>query len=210
MTVKDEDLNKDKPTGSDEPNSEIESKPAAEFATVEEAMAEITRLKSVNSEVIDSRDKAKTKLKAIEKQSDKIQQQELEEQGKYKELLEAEQSKREELETTIRNNSIDNALNAALDEAGVASNNTAMKLINRDDIVVEDGKVQSNSVADAIATLKDEHEILFKKGDKAPVVKKAGEDEPTIGFEAEMTKAVNSGNATRKTLDNIRTKYNKM
>lgn len=209
MTVKEND--KDKKDESDDSNSEKDSiTPKIEFASVEEAMAEVERLRIVNKEVIDSRSDAKSKLKAIEEEADKVQQKELEDQGKYKDLLAVEVAKREGLETTIRNNTVDSALRAALEEAGVASSKTAMKLIARSDIVVNDGIVDSKSVVDAIATLKTEHEILFSKVTKAPTPKKADEEEPSVGFEAEMTKATNSGTATRATLDKIRAKYNRL
>lgn len=208
VEVKDKDIKKDE---SDDSNSEKDSKaPTTEFDTVEAAMAEVERLRIVNKEVIDSRSDAKSKLKAIEEEADKVKQQELTDQGKFKDLLEAEQLKTAGLESTIRDNAINSALLVALEEAGVSSNKTAMKLISLEDIVVENGTVDSKSVVDAIATLKTEHEILFTTVKKAPTPKKADEEEPSVGFEAEMTKAVNSGSATRATLDTIRAKYNRL
>ena len=59
-------------------------------STLEEAMALIENLKGINKEVISTRDKEKQKLKQFETEQQQREQALLTEQGKYKELYEAQ------------------------------------------------------------------------------------------------------------------------
>ena len=180
-----------------------ESKPS-----IEEALAEVERLKNINKEVIESRDKSKAKLRAIEEEKEKADAAEKAEQGKFQELYEAEQQKRLELESKVKNQAVDVAVRSALGEANAASVDTAFALINRDLVKVsEDGVVSPESVAEAVAAVKEQHDVLFTGPKKGPSVARAGEQKPSGGYQDELKKLQADPKATRQDLERLRAKY---
>lgn len=183
-----------------------------EYGSLEEAMTEIEKLRSIKTELIGERDKVKTKLRTIETAAEKKIAAELEEQGKFKELLEEERQKRAELESTIRTSTVVGELTKALSSEKVLSVDTVLALVDQSLVKTDDaGNISAESVADAIAKVKEQHGVLFgvKAPAKAPTSKRAAEDAPTGGYAEELKKLRLNPNTTARDLDNLRQKHGK-
>lgn len=102
-------------------------------------------------------------------------------------------------------------LTSKLEEAGVKSTTTALKLLDMDAIQFDEaGAVIEDSVSAAIAALKAEHEIIFAGTEatpkpKAPAVKHAVDTVTKSAYETEMAAAVKSG--SQKQLEEVFAKY---
>jgi hypothetical protein len=206
-TVKEEET-KDETIVNKEADTSVDDKDSdKKTPTLEELLAENAKLKSINEEVIGSRNEVKEKLRAIEAKAEEAKTKELEEQGNYKQLLEAEQEKLQKLQSQIERQAIDAEITKSLQDAKVSSVDTALKLVDKDKIQYVDGKVNQESVADAIAQLKEEHSVLFVNVKDAPKPKRAGEETPQGGYEEELRKLQTNPNATPRDLAALRTKY---
>lgn len=178
--------------------------------SVDDVMAELEKQRAINKEVIASRDAAKTRLKELEADA---QSQLQESEKKVAELTaqyEAAQSKTTELEATLKDVTVSSSLQQALQEAGAVSLKTAMKLIEKDKIeFTEEGKVNTESLEKAIATLKEEHEILFgqvpAKASVQPL--RPSEEKSTGGYAEELKKLQQNPRATRADILAIKKKY---
>lgn len=190
----------------DATNSELDNSEAE--LTTEQMQAEITKLKNINVEVIKSRDEAKVKLRTHDDTLAKQANDELVEKEKFKELYETLNEKHETLVGTIKLQKIDIALTAALQEAGVTSIPTAIKLMDKSGITVgEDGSVEG--VAAMIDKLKTDHEIVFAPIASAPSPVTPSEDDPAGGYHAELKALLATGKPTQKDFDALRSKYGK-
>jgi hypothetical protein len=167
--------------------------PADIPTSLEEAMALIENLKGINKEVISGRDKEKQKLKQFETEQMQREQALLTEQGKYKELYEAQQADNAKLKTGLKNKAIDTALKDILQKSGARAVDTVQKLIDKSVVSVneEDFSVDITTIQAQIDELKKTDPILFGLGEGAnlPPVKRPGDGTPTTGFETEMRAA---------------------
>ena len=162
-------------------------------STLEEAMALIENLKGINKEVISTRDKEKQKLKQFETEQQQREQALLTEQGKYKELYEAQMADNTKLKTGLKNKAIDSALKDVLQKAGARAVDTVSKLVDKSKVVVseEDFTVDISSIQSQIEEMKKTDPILFGVGEgtNLPPVKRPGDGTPSAGFETEMRAA---------------------
>lgn len=110
------------------------------------------------------------------------------EQGKWKELYEAQVEKLSQLETRQRDAIVNAALKEALKEAGVKAESTVLKLIDKKAISVDDDVVDTASIKAQIEALKLSDPILFTKEreGKAATVARAAEGTPVGGYQKEM------------------------
>lgn len=135
--------------------------------TVDQMAAEITKLKNINSDVIQSRDKAKARLRDFDTAADELANKELLEKEEFKTLYDELNSKHTSLLNTIKSKDIDNALKISLKEAGVTSVSTALKLMDKSNIELnDDGEVIGMSAV--VDSLKEDHAILFQEAKKSP------------------------------------------
>lgn len=175
--------------------------------SVEDMLVEINKLKSINSEVIQSRDKAKLKLREFDDASDKQVSDDLIEQEKFKELYEALNIKHEELKGTIGVEKLNTELTKALDSAGVTAVNTAMKLINRTGLELVDGKIIG--IETAIDQLKADHSIVFDSQSPVPPPVVPNEGGPATGYEAELKALKGNPRSSFGDFEKIQAKYGK-
>lgn len=185
----------------------------AEFTSIEDALAEINKLRDINKDVIHSRDKAKTKLREFETAEETKMQSTLAEQGKYKELYDAEVEKSNKIVSKLKEKAVDSALEKALTNAG-AEVKTALKLVDKVSIVIDDNyEVDMESVNAMVAKLQAEHEILFAQKDKVviPNPKRPIEDPAKGGYDEELkalrTKASKGVTVKQSEFDALRSKY---
>lgn len=154
--------------------------------TVEELVA----LRAKDAELIEKLRKFEKENKGLAEKAKREADAALAEQGKYKELYEAQVEKLTALETKARNSLVDAALDAALKEAKAKSASTVKKLIDRTAISVEDDAVDAASIAAQIEALKISDPVLFiqeRQADPAAnPVKRAGEGDPIGGYEKEL------------------------
>lgn len=164
-------------------------------ASLEEALAIIENLRGINKEVIQTRDKANSKLRSFEKEQTDREQALLSEQGKFKELYEAAQAKNAELVTGLKNKAVDSALKEVLQKAGARAVDTVSKLVDKSKIVVsdEDYSVDVTSIQAQIEEIKKTDPILFGvgEGNNLPPVKRPNDGTPAVGYETEMRAAKN-------------------
>jgi hypothetical protein len=105
---------------------------------------------------------------------------------------------------------LDSALTKALEEAGVSSIKTALKLVDKETIEVSEGKVDINAMKTAINDLKEEHGVLFQKpAPDAPSTVRTTEDKPAVGYAEELKKLRENPRASRSDLEALRRKYGK-
>ena len=144
------------------------------------------------------------KVRAFERENKEAADAALQEQGKYKELYEAELTKRNELETKISAKLIDGALTSALSAAKVKAVSTVMKLIDKSKITVENDEVDISSIQAQLKDLKLTDPILFDTGEETPAVKRATEGTPVGGYEKELR-----GAKSQKEIEAVMRKYHK-
>jgi hypothetical protein len=174
--------------------------------TLEEAMALIENLKGINKEVISGRDKEKQKLKQFETEQQQREQALLTEQGKYKELYEAQQAESAKLKTGLKTKAIDAALKEALQKSGARAVDTVSKLIDKSKIEIseEDWTVDTTSIQAQIEEMKKTDPILFGLGEgtNLPPVKRPGDGSTTSSYKTEIAAA-----KTQKEVDAVMKKY---
>jgi DNA repair exonuclease SbcCD ATPase subunit len=175
----------------------------------EELKKEVERLKAINKDVIESRDKVKSKLRSFEEQAEKAKEEQLKQQGEFQSLYEKEKEARVALETKMRTHAVNSALKSALEAANAISVDTALALVNKDGIKVnEEGEVVPESLAEAIAKVKEQHAVLFTGVRKGPDPARAGETPPTGGYLEELKKIQsNPKGVNMKDLEALREKY---
>lgn len=168
--------------------------------TVEEALAIIENLKGINKEVISTRDKANQRLRQFESEQTDRERALLTEQGKFKELFEAEQAKNTALKTGLKSKAVDSALKEILHKAGARSVDTVAKLVDKSKVVVseEDFSVDIASIQTQIEEIKKTDPILFGvgEGSNLPPVKRPNDGNPSVGFETEMRAAKSQAEVT--------------
>jgi hypothetical protein len=172
--------------------------------SLEAANLEIERLRNINKEVIESRDIVKGKLKAIETEAETRAAALLEEQGKFKELYDAEVARRTAYESSIKEREVASTLRSELEKVNALSVDTVMKLVDKSAIEFnDDGTVKVDSLKAVIKSLKQSDPILFG-GEKAPDPKRAGNGEHGQTFETEIR-----GAKTQKEITAVLIKYGK-
>lgn len=181
-----------------------------EFESVEDALAEVARLREINNDIISSRNKWKTKAREFETADEEKAKAALEEQGQFKELYEKEVEKSTQIMLKLKDNAVNGALEKALADAG-AEVNTALKLVDKSGIEVdEDFNVNSDSLKDIVSKLQEEHAILFtgkEKTPQSPKPKRAHEEEPKGGYIEELKALQKNPLAKQKDFDALRAKY---
>lgn len=177
--------------------------------SLEEAMAIIENLKGINKEVISTRDKTNQKLRQFETEQTQREQSLLAEQGKFKELYEAQTAEVLALKTGLKNKAVDSALKEVLLKAGARSVDTVAKLVDKSKVEVtgEDFQVNVNSIQLQIEELKKTDPVLFGVGEGAnlPPVKRPTDGSTTVGFETEMRAA-----KTQAEITSVMKKYGKI
>lgn len=180
--------------------------------SLEEALEQINHLKRVNKEVIESRDKVKTKLRTFEELQAQQEQQALEEQGRFKELAEAEKKRADQYEQAFKQNAINSVIDRKLAEIGLPEDalGTAKALLDRSKVQFEDGSVNEQSVVEAIDQLKSQHQILFNVRTKTPDVKRSDETNSSSYLE-ELNRIRSNPRDPRakQKLQELRAKYGK-
>lgn len=163
------------------------------------------RLAAVEAELV-KKEELLNKVRKFEKENKEAAAKALAEQGKFKELYDAELNKRTELEGKIKAGVVDSAIQEALKDSNAKSISTVMKLIDRNKIVFDGDAVDTKSIQSLIKELKTSDPVLF--GDEAkpaPAVKKAGEGDVIGGFEKEIKAAT-----TQKQIESVMRKYGKL
>lgn len=167
------------------------------FASIEDAIAEMNKLQKNLENSRKGEKFAKSELQKLKEAAEGA----AELQSNY----EAAVQRVNELETRFRNTAIDGALKSALTEARAKSVSTVMKLVNRDEITVnEDGTVDTESLNAMITRLKADDAILFEEP-QIPDVKRSTEGQVTGGWEKEIGAA-----KSQTELEAVLRKYGKM
>lgn len=142
-----------------------------EPTTLEAALKLIKDLQSTTQE----KEELVKKVRKYEKEARTKAETALLEQGKFKELYEAELAKRTELETTLTAKAIDAQLLSILEKSNLKSVNTVMKLLDKSKIKVDGDTVDAGSVKVLIDELKKSDPVLFEVGTSTPKVERASE-----------------------------------
>lgn len=183
--------------------SSDEQKEAPEFESIEAALAEVTRLREINKEYVDGRDKVKAQLRKREEAV-------MKEQGKYKELYEAAQADKEQIVAKLKHTAVDTALEKALQAAG-ADVKIAMKLVDRNTVAVDENyTVDDKSIEALIKDMKDQYATIFSSQPKTvipPVPKRVAETVVKGGYEEELMSLRKNPKATPAMLMALRAKY---
>ena len=103
------------------------------YSSIEDAVKEIARLKSISKEVIDTRDKVKDKLKKLEVEKADW----LKTATDVAKSLEESNLQKDNVAKELKSTKVTHALEKALVEAGIAALPTAMKLLDVNSIDVE-------------------------------------------------------------------------
>jgi len=182
---------------------------AAEAVTTVADIALNESLATLRAELASSQEILK-KVRRFEKENKAEAEKALVEQGKFKELYEAELLKSTALEGKFRTRAIDSAVETALKDSGAKSISTLLKLIDKNRIVVEGDVVDAASIASLVKELKISDPILFAEFDAkvvpiVPAVKKAGEGDVVGGYATEMKAAT-----TQRQIESIMRKYGKL
>lgn len=112
--------------------------------------------------VAEKQREANRRLEQFDKEKADADKKKLEDEGKFKELAEAEAAKRVDLETRYTRERKVNALKLAAVQAGTVDPEAVATLANLDGITVsEDGSVDAASVKTVVDTLKKEKAYLF-------------------------------------------------
>jgi len=160
-------------TPTEEVDTSVDTK--AEMS-VEQMQSEIDRLKSINLDVIKSRDTAKVKLREYDDLLEQKAKADLIEKDEFKTLYEDLNSKHTNLLNDLKAKEVDMALASALQHAGVTAVPTALKIMDKDNITLnDDGTVVGlQSIVDK---LKEDHAILFVSEVSTPSPAIPSEDE---------------------------------
>lgn len=180
------------------PEGEQANKPS--FEELQKQLNDMKAEKAKDAELL-------KKLRKFEKENKERAEQEMVEKGKYKELYEKVISERQ-------TEKLNGAIEKALKESGVKALDTALALIDKSQIQVEDGEINEKSLAALVRETKKKHAILFEQESEAkaetkaapvaPSVKRATEGSPVGGYEAEMRNA-----RTQKEINAVLAKYQK-
>lgn len=154
------------------------------------------------------------KVRKFEEENKKAAERALKEQGKFKELYEAEVAKRAEIENKLRTKAVTTAVQQVLKESGARSVQTVARLIDVSQIDVgEDFEVNVDTVKKLVDEIKTSDPILFgevteggsNKKTEAPSVKRSA-DSPTVSsYETEIRAATSS-----KQIEAVMRKYGKL
>jgi len=191
-----------------EPKQEEQKQPEM---TLDEAIKRIAKLEGINKEVIGDRDNIKGRLREFEAKEAEKEEQLLTEQGQYKELLEKEKQRSEQLESQIRGREVDSVIKAKLRDTGLSDDalKTALALVDKSNISYDLEKgVDEQAVVDSINALKSDHSVLFATKPKTPDVKRAADRSEPSTYLSEL-KALREKGGSRKELDALRAKYNR-
>ena len=154
-----------------------------------EASSTQTELEALRAELAKEKE-LKKDFRKYEKAYKETGEKLLNEQGRYKELYEAEVKTRSELEGKIKAKSIDSAIQDALKDTDAKSIQTVMKLIDKNKIVFENDEIDVKSIQTLIKELKLSDPILFGIEPKPQAtIKKAGEGDLVGGYAKEIRSA---------------------
>lgn len=171
---------------------EIQESNASEM-TLEQAKAEIEKLRGIKNEAFKERDTYKSRVKAIDEEQRQREEALLAEQGQFKQLYEQAQAEVSNLKSGLKNKAVDAALKEALQKAGARSVDTVSKLIDKSkvEVVGDDFQVNTDSIQAQIEELRKTDPVLFGVGESTPLpsVKRPSDGTPSVGFETEMRAA---------------------
>ena len=163
-------------------NVEVDASSKKEL-TVEQMAAKIAELEnrnndlaSMNGDIISSRDKAKAKLKQIDAEAEANAKAGLLEKEEFKTLYEDLKSEHTGLIDQINGQKVDSALSNALKDAGITSVQTALKIMDKSNIQLnDDGTVVG--MQGIVDSLKADHAILFVSEKPSPTTVVPSEDD---------------------------------
>lgn len=176
--------------------------------TLEQALAEIEKLKSIKNDIVKERDNYKHKARDLDKIVNQFKDLNIDDPSKFKNDLDQSLNRIVELETKYKESSAKSVLEKLLNESKVnpGALNTAMDLIKLDSFKYKNDEVVVESVADAIADLKSKHPILFNEVVQAPAPARP-EDKPTTAtYETELQSLLKRG-VNQKELTALKKKY---
>ncbi len=150
---------------------------------VTELQKQLDALKAKNEELMGDVKSKSRKLKSFEEKQVELEEKRLQEEGKYKELLELEKKKNLGLGQKFKTRLMDSQIKEAAKAAGCTNVNAFMKLVgNYEDSVKfnDDFEADSESLGSFINELKDEYKelALFKSDVKAPADAGTGDAKP--------------------------------
>lgn len=167
------------------------------FASIEDAIAEMNKLQKNLENSRKGEKFAKSELQKLKEAAEGA----AELQSNYEAAVE----KAAKLEAKLRNGVIEGALKSALSDAKAKSVSTVMKLVNRDEIKInEDDTVDTDSLMSIITKIKSEDPILFEEVE-APDVKRSAEGAVVGSFEKELKAA-----KSQKEIEAVLRKHGKM
>lgn len=177
--------------------------PVVENEKLPEGNEEVKELTPVEKELADAKAQLEKdasllkKLRKYERENKEAAEKALAEQGKFRELYEAERAAREAIENKVKARELDNAIKQALVNFKAKAPDTVLKLIDKSAIQWnEDGTPEGKSIERALKELKNTDPILFAEETVAtPPVKRPGEGTPVGGVQEEMR--------TAKTIDEV-------
>lgn len=196
--VKDKKQDVSDDTGTQQPEPEVKTQRPKD-------LAEAMQLLAKQSEQMEKDAALLKKVRKYEKENKEQADAALKEQGKYKELYDTELGKRQGLELKVRDGIINSAVEKVLKEKNVTlSLPTALKLLDRSKVVIEDDEVDTKSIQAQLDALKKSDPTLFG-GTKLPDVKRPGEGDPVGGYEKELRAA-----KSQKEIDAVLKKHGKI
>lgn len=147
-------------------------------------------LSELKAELERSKELIKT-LRKYEKSYKDENEKALAEQGKFKELYEAEKARVQELDNSLKSFKTDSVIADLVKSSGAKNINTVKRLLDKSTIEFnEDGSVNDKSIAKQIVSIQKEAPELFGLGkEDTPAPTKASGDEATVDFAIEMKKA---------------------
>ena len=207
------------PAGAETPPATPPAAPPPKALTPEESAAKILelttdneRLSGINTDLIHSRDKAKTKLRDREAIDEEAEADRLKKAGEFEELYNTEKESRSKLQLQVNQGTVNRALEKSLRAAGAGEYMpTLLKLADTSTISIGEDMAASQTEIDALVkTLKDDNAVLFGKAvPPAPSVERAIEEGAKGGYAEEMKKLQDNPRATVAMVNAIKRKYGK-
>lgn len=144
-------------------------------------------------------------LRKYEKSYKEEQERILKEQDKYKELYEGSINQVNELKQSLTNLKLDSVLTNVIKDSGAKNVNIIQRLIDKSNVITEDGEIDIKSIQKQINSLQKEDPSLFGLNEKdTPEIKKTSSADPVSSMEIEIKKA-----KTTKELEDILKRYNR-
>jgi len=166
----------DKPTSDQKPNDgagdTAQNKGDADGDSIPKKSYEVIQGKYHSMK--EENEKLQKQLADFNKAQKDAEEKKLAEQGKYKELLEQREKEIETLTGRIQAQTANNAIASEATKAGAIDNDAVLALVDKNEIQIVDGKIDSEQVKKAVESLKESKPYLFGEQPKPNIGNKGG------------------------------------